>query len=392
MRAGRCAGVKSAWGLPRRARIPGRRARRTWTSFAPGPRSPGARPPHRLDRAGPGTCVTPIRTMPTAMNVEAFFEMLRYVRWGDDDERALQALLPHVEPHLPSIVDEFYDRIREHPQAAAVFRDEAQVRRLQQTLQRWVRELLGGPHDQTYYEQRCLIGAVHARIGLPQRYVCSAMSLIRSHLQRIAVDAFGPGSVAERRTREALEKILDLELAIMLETYRGAMLERIRRVEAGEREGMALKLAAAEERHRSTVESSPALVLVLDGAGVPIVWNRAASRLTGYERDELAAGSALDLLLPDPEARARIRRVTPEAPDTFESALLTRSGRELLLRWSVACTLEPSLGGPLRHVLGLDVTEVREAERRARSSERLAAVGTMAAGLAHEIRNPLNAA
>ena len=38
------------------------------------------------------------------------------------------------------------------------------------------------------------------------------MSLIRGHLQRIAVDAFGAGSDAERRTRQALEKLLDLPL------------------------------------------------------------------------------------------------------------------------------------------------------------------------------------
>src|SRR5690606_23139127 len=41
---------------------------------------------------------------------------------------------------------------------------------------------------------------------------------------------------------------------------------------------------------------------------------------------------------------------------------------------------------------GMDVTDLHDLERRTRLAEKLAAVGTVSAGLAHEIRNPLNAA
>jgi PAS domain S-box-containing protein len=319
-------------------------------------------------------------------------EMLQYVRWNEADASALRSLLPHVEPLKVRITEEFYERIREHPGANQIFRDEAQVRRLQQTLQVWVVELLSGPHDEAYFDRRCRIGGVHARLGLEQRYVFAAMSVLRQHLDRIAAEAFATDRETESKIRVALAKILDVELTVMLETYRAALVARIQRVDRLEQDSMAQKLAAAELRYRDAIEHAQALVMVLDAGEHILFWNRMAAAVTGYERDELLDGSPLERLLPEAEARARLCRVTPEVPDTFEATLLTRSGRERHVRWLVSVNIDPEHGKPLRYVFGVDLTDVREAERRARNAERLAAVGTLAAGLAHEIRNPLNAA
>ena len=54
--------------------------------------------------------------------------------------------------------------------------------------------------------------------------------------------------------------------------------------------------------------------------------------------------------------------------------------------------LHDSKGHPLEIILNLhDITELKELEARIRQSERLAGLGTLAAGMAHEIRNPLSA-
>jgi signal transduction histidine kinase len=91
--------------------------------------------------------------------------------------------------------------------------------------------LLLGPHDEAYYEMRARIGRMHVRIDLPQGYMFTAMNRIRVHLLDV-LRANGLGDAERaRRTGDALHQILDLELAIMLETYREDLVAKNRNAE-----------------------------------------------------------------------------------------------------------------------------------------------------------------
>jgi signal transduction histidine kinase len=142
-----------------------------------------------------------------------------------------------------------------------------------------------------------------------------------------------------------------------------------------EREELRKRIYDSERRHREVVEAVPAYLVVLDAQGCIRLWNRQLEVATGYLRDEMLGKDGGHLIGFDSEDRR----------------LPLKQGGHRLVRWQrmdVTSTDEPGLV----YAMGTDVTDEREMMRRTLRAERLAAVGTLAAGLAHEIRNPLNSA
>jgi signal transduction histidine kinase len=142
-----------------------------------------------------------------------------YVRFDAESARRLQAMGPRIRPYHGRIVDRFYQAILDDPGARAVLKSEAQVVRLKATLTEWLAELFAGSYDEIYFEKRARIGRVHVKVGLEQRYMLSAMNLVRAGLHHALSEASDEGFGAFQDHR-AIDQICDIELAIMLETYR----------------------------------------------------------------------------------------------------------------------------------------------------------------------------
>ncbi len=146
--------------------------------------------------------------------------MKRFVGFTEEDARLLEAARPLLEPHLPAMADRFYEQIDHHPEAAKAFGGgPGMVPRLKQTLQAWARGLFSGRYDEDYAASRYRIGAQHVAVGLLQRYMISSMAVVRDSLQEALARELNAEPERLERTKRALDKILNLDLNLMCESY-----------------------------------------------------------------------------------------------------------------------------------------------------------------------------
>ena len=137
------------------------------------------------------------------------------------------------------------------------------------------------------------------------------------------------------------------------------------------------RLEALQAIYSAVVRSVASGILTVDDLGEVTYLNRAAEELTGLT-DHAARGQPLKTLLP--ELAESIARV----PQKGRSEVRIH---ERILGYAVAPLEERHVPGQV--VLFEDLTDLRQMEETVRRQDRLAVVGGLAAGLAHEIRNPL---
>ena len=142
------------------------------------------------------------------------------------------------------------------------------------------------------------------------------------------------------------------------------------------------------------VESADDAILSKDLNGIITSWNRAAQRIFGYTEEEMVGASVLKLIPPElhPEEAVILSKIRAgEKIDHYETTRVTKSGKRL----SVSLTISP-LRDSRGKIIGAskilrDITTQRQMEQSLMRAEKLASGGRMAATIAHEINNPLEA-
>lgn len=151
-----------------------------------------------------------------------------------------------------------------------------------------------------------------------------------------------------------------------------------------------------ERRYRALVDATDVLILALDPEGRTTLCNPRFSALTGVAAEEVQGKIFADSFVEEPE-RKRFMQVFSGVRDTAKAAelevgLRDKEGAVRRVRWHFSAVREASRKAQLVYGIGIDVTERRALERKAADAQALNAMAPLALGLAHEIRNPLNAA
>ncbi len=141
------------------------------------------------------------------------------------------------------------------------------------------------------------------------------------------------------------------------------------------------------------IEGSAEAIIARDAEGRVTSWNRAAEKIYGWTAEEMIGKSA-DPLLPEDESRERFEERRRQLARgltirDFEAERLRKDGKRIKVRITSAPLLGPD--GKFAGTIGIvrDVTQLKEMEALLLERERLAAVGELAAIVAHEVRNPL---
>ncbi|PKL35717.1 MAG: hypothetical protein CVV44_19495 [Spirochaetae bacterium HGW-Spirochaetae-1] len=141
------------------------------------------------------------------------------------------------------------------------------------------------------------------------------------------------------------------------------------------------------------IQASPLFYVALDGNGRILMMNDAALRALGYNLDEVMGGDFISLFVTeeDRDAAQEVQCGLSSCPSesTRQFDIISRSGRILTVEW-YSCSLFRRDGSfDFLFSMGTDITERKRTEEIMLQTEKMMTVAGLAAGMAHEINNPL---
>jgi len=161
-----------------------------------------------------------------------------------------------------------------------------------------------------------------------------------------------------------------------------------------DRDRLALKLEISQQYLTNILHTSDAAIMVIDQNEKFIAWNKGAEKIFGYTEKEVLGKPSSLLMADDKRFTDELEYIKKEVlkhgfVKITETERITKDGRVIPVDLNV--TKLPSNDGEYigRSVIIKDFTEVKKLQQQIDQSEKLAVIGQLAAGVAHEIGNPL---
>ncbi|MGK7371199.1 MAG: two-component system sensor histidine kinase NtrB [Candidatus Halalkalibacterium sp. M3_1C_030] len=156
------------------------------------------------------------------------------------------------------------------------------------------------------------------------------------------------------------------------------------------------QLEVTEEQYRNIIENSADAIITLNNEDEITSWNRGAEQILGWKREEIV-GESVEKIIPDDLLEKQELKCLAFGMhyrgyvSNYETERLNKAGKKVLVNLS-----ESFIRNEKDEIIGRsqilrDLTDLKIREEQIQQSERLATVGHMAAGVAHEVGNPLTA-
>ena len=163
------------------------------------------------------------------------------------DSELLRSALPAMEKHVDSIVNQFYVHLLRFTETKAFFVDEASLRRAKAAQREYLLDLFRGNYDSAYVERRLQIGVVHERIGLPAKWYLGGNAVFFELIVSLLVRKFRFRPRQLTRCILALNKLMILDQALVMDTYIGTMVDKIKGLSERIRESIKVLAPAAQQ-------------------------------------------------------------------------------------------------------------------------------------------------
>ncbi|WP_121613037.1 PAS domain S-box protein [Mesobacillus foraminis] len=157
-----------------------------------------------------------------------------------------------------------------------------------------------------------------------------------------------------------------------------------------EKKSIEQELEENKQRYQSLFLANPDLVLSLDVKGNVTNINPSVEKLIGYTPEQVLGQSYAEFIEKETLNKTRdgFKKALQGIPQTYETKLIHKNGTSGIFQ---VTNLPIIVNNKIVGVYGIakDISQNKRTEEYLRKSDRLSAIGQLAAGIAHEIRNPL---
>jgi PAS domain S-box-containing protein len=255
----------------------------------------------------------------------------------------------------------------------------------------------------TYYIQKQNIVNIK-EVGLPLETQPLAVTVLKSNIPLLTQLSVSYGKIAEKKNFDLIRAkwfgqsapLANLEpylkailfalgifvLALFASFVWNRSLKKSVQTVSGE-------LKRSEEKYRDLIESSPEMIHLISPVGTIRLSNKIAAQRLGYDRNEQLSLVDLAAFEQRESLVSFITNVFATGHGTAEFTFLNRNGERMEVEMTATMFVDPQSADSLACCFSRDVSERKRLEEELMQSERLAIMGQMTAGIAHEINNPL---